>query len=307
MGWQGLAVMLEVIALLACSGDDGTGGGGAGTGGDAGSGASGGSASEGGGGGIGGGGVGGGVGGGGAAPTVIEGFGAVTEGHASCDQSPTEVHVTTLADSGAGSLREAVSAGCRHILFDVAGTIVLADDLNVAFSYVTIDGASAPSPGITIEQPNTYGTTIEARNSVGPVHDIIIRYLRMDGMAASHENAGDIWGLDGEAHPVYNIVIDHVTARAATDGIFDVWSDVHDVTMSYNLMLDTVTMLHLSTSDIAKKRERFSIHHNVFAGNNERQIRIRHDNNLIDYRNNDSDTGARVGWPQANLRNSQLP
>ncbi len=237
--------------------------------------------------GVGGGGVGGGGGDGGSAmPAPIEGFGSATLGHASCPDTFDEVHVTTLADGGPGSLREALSAGCRRVVFDIGGTITLASDLNIPYSFVTIDGETAPAPGITVEQPNTIGTTIEARNSIGPVSDIIIRHLRMDGMAVAHANAGDIWGLDGEAQPVSRIVIDHVTGIAATDGVFDVWENVSDVTLSFNLIMDTVTALHLSTGNEAVSRERFSIHHNVFARNNERQIRIRHDNQLIDFVNN---------------------
>jgi hypothetical protein len=108
----------------------------------------------------------------------------------------------------------------------------------------------------------------------------------MDGQASGHTNAGDIWGLDGMSAPVYNVIIDHVTAKAATDGIFDVYGEVHDVTLSWNLITDTVTALHLSTADIDQSRDRISIHHNVFARNNERQVRLRHHNDLIDFRNN---------------------
>lgn len=219
-------------------------------------------------------------------PIDYEGYGASTEGAHSCDVEPEVVHVTTLDDAGAGSLREALSAGCREVVFDVGGTIVLSSDLNIPHSYVTVDGESAPDPGITIEQPGTIGTTIEASGSIGPVHDIIIHHLRMDGLAESHENSGDIWGLDGEAAEVHNIILDHISARGATDGVFDVWEDVHDVTMSWNLISDTVTAMHMSTGDELVARARFSIHHNVFEGNNERQIRLRHDTTDVDYRNN---------------------
>jgi pectate lyase len=218
-------------------------------------------------------------------PQEYEGYGAVTMGAHSCERAPDVVHVTTLADSGPGSLREAVSAGCREIVFDVGGTIALESDLNVPHAYITIDGSSAPEPGITIVQSGTLGTTIEASGSLGPAHDIIIHHLRMDGMSRTHENEGDIWGLDGEAAEVYNVIIDHVTATASADGVFDIWENVHDVTISWNFITDTVTALHLSTGTSAA-RERISFHHNVFAGNNERQIRIRHANDDIDYRNN---------------------
>ena len=215
-----------------------------------------------------------------------EGFGAVTGGHESCPDTPAEVHVTSLDDDGAGTLREALSEGCRHVIFDVGGTIVLESTLNIRWSHITVDGATAPDPGITIEQPGDIGTTIEARSSTGAAHDIIINNLRMDGQAGSHVNRGDIWGLDGESAPVYNVVIDHVTGIASTDGVFDFWEDVKDVTISWCLIVDTITALHLSSDDHSKTRERISFHHNVFARNNERQIRIRHDNREVDFVNN---------------------
>ncbi len=220
-------------------------------------------------------------------PAGYEGYGAMTLGAASCPEAPEEFHVTSLEDSGPGTLRDAVSTGCRHVVFDVGGTITLQSDLNIPFSFVTLDGATAPEPGITIEQPGNIGTTVEARNSIGPVSDIIISHLRMDGLSGGgHTTEGDIWGLDGEAWPVSNIIIDHVTARAATDGVFDMWEGVHDVTLSWNLVTDTLVMMHMSGSDLVVPRERISVHHNVFARNNERQIRMRHNSVDVDYRNN---------------------
>src|SRR5688572_1693169 len=212
-----------------------------------------------------------------AAP-VFEGFGAVTSGAASSPDGYTVFRVTSLADSGAGTLRDAVSQGKRHIVFDVAGTITLASDLNIYDSYVTIDGASAPAPGITIRQPNSRNTTIYARSSAG-VHDIVVQHLRVDGQAnGAHTNRGDIFGMDGQDGPVYNVVIDHVTGTASSDGVFDLWGRVYNVTISWNLITDTVTALHFSRAESV--RENVSIHHNVFARNNERQVRIKYDSKL---------------------------
>ena len=216
----------------------------------------------------------------------FEGYGVVTRGAESSPSGYDTFHVTSLADSGVGTLRDAVSTGYRHIVFDIAGTITLASDLNIRWSYLTIDGASAPSPGITIVQPGNIGTAIEGRVSTGPTHDIIIHHLRMDGLATGHTNQGDIWGLDGASAPVSNVIIDHVTAIGATDGVFDIWSDVTDVTLSWNVILDTVTASHVSTADVDVSRRRVSIHHNVFARNNERQVRFRHDTQQIDFVNN---------------------
>ncbi len=218
-----------------------------------------------------------------AAQSPFEGFGAVTSGAASSPDGFTVFHVTSLADSGPGTLRDAVSQGKRRIVFDVAGTITIASDLNLYYSYTTIDGASAPAPGITIQQPGSLNTTIFARDA-GGVHDVVVQHLRVDGMAGgAHTNRGDIFGMDGQQGPVSNVVIDHMTGVASSDGVFDLWGRVYNVTISWNLIMDTVTALHFSRPEDV--RENVSIHHNVFARNNERQIRIKYDSRL-DFVNN---------------------
>lgn len=78
------------------------------------------------------------------------------------------IHVTTLDDSGSGSLREAVSGDSKKtIVFDVGGTIALLSDLTIGGN-TTIAGQTAPDPGITLR----YYT-------VQPGGDnIIIRFMR---------------------------------------------------------------------------------------------------------------------------------
>src|SRR4051794_3110989 len=56
-----------------------------------------------------------------------EGFGALATG----GRGGEIVHVTAVADKGAGSLREAVSKGNRIVVFDVAGVIKLESNLEV--------------------------------------------------------------------------------------------------------------------------------------------------------------------------------
>ncbi len=214
----------------------------------------------------------------------FEGFGAKTKGALSSPTGYTTYRVTSLADSGAGTLREAISQGNRLIVFDVGGTIRLASDLYVVNSYLTIDGSTAPSPGVTIEQPNDYNTTILGRSSGRSVHDIVIGHMRLDGLSpGSSTGRGDLWGMDGEDGEVYNIVIDHCTAAAARDGAFDIYGQVRDVTISWNFIKDSEAPLHLSQEESVKYN--ISIHHNVFAKNNERQIRLK-DDSRVDYVNN---------------------
>ncbi|HEX7617827.1 MAG TPA: hypothetical protein VF480_03810, partial [Verrucomicrobiae bacterium] len=78
-------------------------------------------------------------------------------------------HVTSLADSGPGSLRDAVSAANRTVVFDVSGTINLQTPLVITNSFLTIAGQTAPGDGITVAGNMT---------TVQSAHDVVIRYVR---------------------------------------------------------------------------------------------------------------------------------
>jgi pectate lyase len=73
------------------------------------------------------------------------GFGAIATG----GNSGTTYTVTNLDDSGTGSFRDAVSASNRNIVFSVSGYIELASAVSLS-SDITINGQTAPSPGIGI-------------------------------------------------------------------------------------------------------------------------------------------------------------
>ena len=80
----------------------------------------------------------------------------------------TVYHVTTLADSGPGSLRAAVCSTNRTVVFDIGGTISLTSPLIITNSYLTIAGQTAPG-GITVVGNVT---------TVQSAHDVIIRDVR---------------------------------------------------------------------------------------------------------------------------------
>ena len=83
--------------------------------------------------------------------------------------------MTNLNNSGPGSLREAVSGGNRTVVFDVAGTITLTSEITIRDSFTTVDGLSAPGPGITLRNA---GLIVR-----GPGHDFVIRGLRIERAA----------------------------------------------------------------------------------------------------------------------------
>ncbi|NIR61542.1 MAG: hypothetical protein GWO02_19645, partial [Gammaproteobacteria bacterium] len=80
-------------------------------------------------------------------------------------------HVTTLADAGPGSLREAIASadGPRTVVFEVGGTIDLASPLTVRTSRLTLAGQTAPG-GIGLR-----GYPLQIVDAT----DVIVRYLRV--------------------------------------------------------------------------------------------------------------------------------
>lgn len=109
-------------------------------------------------------------------------------------------HVTTLADSGVGSFRDAVSHGNRIIVFDVGGTITLSSAVSCSSS-LTIAGQTASGGGIAIIG---HEVSFSARTNE------IVRYLRI--------RPGSMQNLDEDALNVgdgTNMVFDHCSFEFA--------------------------------------------------------------------------------------------
>ncbi|MFC6099347.1 polysaccharide lyase [Olivibacter domesticus] len=112
--------------------------------------------------------------------------------------------VTSLADNGPGTLREACEqGGARTIVFNVAGIIKLKTPLIIRAPYITIAGQSAPGDGVCVAGESVWINT----------HDVIIRFMRF--------RRGETWvGRRDDAiggNPVGNIMIDHVSASWGLD------------------------------------------------------------------------------------------
>lgn len=121
--------------------------------------------------------------------------------------NPTVYRVTSLSDSGAGTLRAAMEAtGNRVIIFERSGEIVLSSDITVTSPYLTIAGQTAPDPGITVRH---YGLVINT-------HDVLIQHLRVrKGQSLGDITCGNNFELYG--NNAYNIVLDHVSSSWGQD------------------------------------------------------------------------------------------
>jgi len=130
--------------------------------------------------------------------------------------------VTNLADSGAGSLRDAVSKPDRIIVFAIGGAIKIKDRL-VVQKRITILGQTAPGDGITV-----YGNGWSFSNA----NDAIVRYIRirMGKGGASGKDAITI--AEGG-----NMIFDHVSVTWGRDETFSIsGSTVGNITIQNSII-----------------------------------------------------------------------
>ncbi len=108
-----------------------------------------------------------------------EGYGSGTPG----GTGKPVFHVTNLNASGAGSLSAAMGSN-RTIVFDIGGTINNFSWEGSGISYLTIDGSTAPSPGITLNNNNTgNGMLFDNGSNNIIISNIRVRNAANDGFA----------------------------------------------------------------------------------------------------------------------------
>jgi hypothetical protein len=137
--------------------------------------------------------------------------------------------VTSLADRGTGTLREACEkGGARIVVFNVAGIIQLKSPINIRAPYITIAGQTAPGDGICVAGESFLIDT----------HDVIIRYMRFRRGATEVTRRDDALGGNG----VGNIIIDHVSASWGLDENMSMYRHVYDRGSAKQEKLPTVNI-----------------------------------------------------------------
>lgn len=190
------------------------------------------------------------------------------------------IKVTTLAESGPGSLREALETpGPRTIVFAVSGVIDLGepnpDDvfdegdtsnvLTITEGDVTIAGESAPGAGITI-RGRLYAAYDEG------VGNIIVRHIRV---RPSAWNGPDD---DGEQYDALRfslnsqVLVDHVSVSGGVDENVDIYEG-SDVSFQWSIVAEGATEGHPEGEHnygLLNYGGRISVHHTLFAHNKNR-------------------------------------
>ena len=141
--------------------------------------------------------------------------------------------VTSLADSGPGTLREACEAGGpRVVVFNVAGEIKLTRPINIVAPYITIAGQTAPGDGIVIT-----GETM-----LVDTHDVIIRYTRFRRGAMDVAHRDDACGGNG----IGNIIYDHCSASWGLDEVMSMYRHVY---ARHNKKQDKLPTVNITIQD----------------------------------------------------------
>ena len=134
-------------------------------------------------------------------------------------------HVTSLADSGPGTLRYGLDSatGPRTIVFDVGGLIKLEDGLGVQKPDITIAGETAPGQGICIIH---HGMMVSGPN-------VILRHIRVRPGDAKKGDVKDK-GFNDDTISLWGsrIIVDHCSAYWSIDeNLSSAGQDFHEITM----------------------------------------------------------------------------
>jgi pectate lyase len=141
------------------------------------------------------------------------------------------IRVTTLAESGAGSLRACVDAtGPRVCVFEVSGTIKLSKDFAIRNPKLTIAGQTSPSPGIMLR-----GGALLIQAS-----DVLVQHIRVragdDAAGETPENRDALKIEANQGMPIIsNIVVDHCSFSWAIDETASAWRNWDNITLSNNI------------------------------------------------------------------------
>jgi hypothetical protein len=137
--------------------------------------------------------------------------------------------VTSLADHGPGTLRDACEqGGARIVVFNVAGIIHLNNPISIKAPYITIEGQTAPGDGICIAGETVWIDT----------HDAIVRFMRFRRGATDVTRRDDAFG----GNPVGNIMIDHVSGSWGLDETISMYRHVYDRKGAKQAKLPTVNI-----------------------------------------------------------------
>lgn len=180
----------------------------------------------------------------------------------------TVYHVTNLNDSGAGSLRDAVSQPNRIIVFDVAGVIKISDRI-VFKNNLYVAGQTAPGEGITV-----YGNGV----SFSGANNIIVRHMRFR-MGHKGSSGKDCAGIANGT----NMIFDHCSFSWGLDETFSINPDgkgtnPENITIS-NTIMGQGLMTHSAGG--LMQSDNITLYRNLYCDNATRNNKVKGKNQYV--------------------------
>lgn len=209
------------------------------------------------------------------------------------------IKVTSLADSGSGTLRECVvQATPRVCVFEISGRMKLASDLVVTEPDLIVVGQTAPSPGIMITNGGfnvqTHDVriehlTIRAGDDSTGTDPAARRDLTIQGSAANNirlKNLSLSWGVDSNVS--FFGAVDNVTLQ---DSIIAeaLWHSIHPLGARGNGIF------------VGEQADKIFFVGNLLAANNDRNIRWKYNTSGEMINNVIFGWGGTTSWNTTNI------
>jgi pectate lyase len=196
----------------------------------------------------------------------LTGFGRTTTG----GRDGCVIHVTSTADSGPGSLREALSSPQTAWIRFSVNNVILDSDINVT-SNKTLSGSGGD---VTITR---YGLRIGAGVKNVIIHDLEFVGTEVDsgtGGTEGLEQSDDAILIEQGAE---NVWIHQCDFTGYTDGLIDIISGATNITVSYNHFYDhrRVMLIGNENGGVEDQNIRVTLHHNWFEGTESYHPRLR--------------------------------
>lgn len=179
------------------------------------------------------------------------------------------IEVTSLEDSGPGSLRAACeAAGPRIVVFRTGGIITVSRPINITHPYITIAGQTAPGGGILVRTATAKHDALDVRT-----HDVIIRFLRF-------RDAHDCIDVIDAS---WNVMIDHCSVSWGRDENMYIGQPSNRVSVSWILNAECLMphscgiLIHGAgwNPELSPQMRDVDVHHNLFMHNMNRNPKIK--------------------------------
>ena len=215
-------------------------------------------------------------------------------------------YVTTLADTGTGSLRTGISTAPttgRTILFKVSGNIALKSTLTINHPRITIAGQTAPGDGICLQD---YSFNIAA-------NDVVVRHVRTRLGTNALQEADAMWINGGT-----NIIVDHLSASWSVDETLSASRSVANLTVQNCYITESLqNSIHSKGAHgyggliSSASSVTYSYLRNLYAHHDSRSPRVGSDSQAgtlrLDFRNNlIYDWGFRAGYTGSTNENTEI-